>query len=69
MFEALAPQFRQINDLLKNSKEILLSSHEYSDADAVGSLLALKFSLERQGQKVCPYIATHLTRDLYFLAA
>ncbi|OHA64301.1 MAG: hypothetical protein A2667_02025 [Candidatus Wildermuthbacteria bacterium RIFCSPHIGHO2_01_FULL_47_27] len=67
MFEALAPQFRQINDLLKNSKEILLSSHEYSDADAVGSLLALKFSLERQGKKVCPYIATHLPRDLYFL--
>lgn len=67
MLDALIPQFQQINYLLRNAKTILLSAHEYPDADAAGSLLALKFFLERQAKDVFPYISTPLSKSLYFL--
>ena len=41
MTNQIAQQFKKIENLLKESKNILITSHENPDADAVGSILAL----------------------------
>lgn len=67
MFRVFTPQFQQIDELLRDAEAVLIASHEYPDADAAGSLLALKFYLEGQGKRVSSYISTPLSKALYFL--
>ena len=45
----------QITEALRQAKNILIASHVFPDADAIGSQLALGNILESQGKKVFYY--------------
>jgi phosphoesterase RecJ-like protein len=52
--------FEQLRDLLKNPKNILISSHANPDGDAVGSSLALAHYLHSIGHKVNVVMPTEM---------
>ena len=39
--------FEKLNELLKNSNKILITSHENPDGDALGSMLSLGLGLRK----------------------
>jgi phosphoesterase RecJ-like protein len=59
--------FEQLRDLLKNPKNILISSHANPDGDAVGSSLALAHYLHSIGHKVNVVMPTEMPDFLYFM--
>ena len=65
--EDLIPQFQQINELLKKSKNVLIASHEHPDGDAVGSSLALYLALKQKNIKACIYLPDAPSKNFSFL--
>ena len=63
----LTLQFQQINEFLKKAENVLITSHENPDADAVGSSLALHFALEKKGIKSFIYLPDFPSESLNFL--
>ena len=60
-------KFNKINELVAQSKNVLIASHRAPDEDAVGSALALKFALKRQGIESLVFIADYSPKEYKFL--
>lgn len=65
----LKDDFNKINELIVQSKNILITSHRFPDEDAVGSALALKLALRKQGIDSSVYIANFSPQEYNFLPA
>jgi phosphoesterase RecJ-like protein len=61
-------QFQKIKYLLTEKKKILIMAHENPDADAIGSMLALSFILEKMGHQVFLFSPDELPEYLNFLS-
>ncbi len=59
--------FSKINDLISQSKNILIAAHRAPDEDAVGSALALKFALKKQGIDPYVFIADYSPKEYNYL--
>lgn len=59
--------FQKAWDLIKKSKNIFLTTHEGTDGDDLGSLLAVKFVLARLGKQLTIGIIGGVPENLYFL--
>ena len=59
--------FGKISKLIRSSLSILLISHEYPDGDALGSMLALKLSLEKIGKHIDCYCSSPVPQVFDFL--
>jgi len=60
-------EFDKINKLIAQSKNILIASHSAPDEDAVGSSLALKLALKRQGIDSLIFIDGYSSKEFNFL--
>ena len=60
-------KFNKINELIAQSKNILIVSHRAPDEDAVGSALALKFALKKQGINSSVFISDYSAKKYSFL--
>jgi len=60
-------KFNKINELIAQSKNILIVSHRAPDEDAVGSALALKFALKKQGINSSVFISDYSAKKYRFL--
>lgn len=60
-------KFNKINELIAQSKNILIVSHRAPDEDAVGSALALKFALKKQGIDSSVFISDYSAKKYKFL--
>ena len=60
-------KFNKINELIAQSKNILIVSHRAPDEDAVGSALALKFALKKQGIDSSVFISGYSAKKYRFL--
>ena len=60
-------KFEKINQLIAESKNILIVSHRAPDGDAVSSALALKFALKKQGIKSVIFIDSYSAKEYKFL--
>ena len=60
-------KFNKINELVAQSKNVLIASHRAPDEDAVGSALALKFALKKQGIESLVFIADYSPKEYKFL--
>lgn len=49
---AFEPELQKLNALIDSAKEILLTTHQRPDSDAVGSVLAVALALEQKGKNV-----------------
>ncbi len=67
MSDSITQNFQKINNLLKETDRILITSHENPDADAAGSVLAMDFALRSQGLQIIPHLPDYLPRYLNFL--
>ncbi|MDD5589993.1 MAG: bifunctional oligoribonuclease/PAP phosphatase NrnA [Candidatus Portnoybacteria bacterium] len=59
--------FREISDAIIGSKKILLSGHRKPDGDCLGSMLALKLSMEKSGKKADIFCSSEIPNFLRFL--
>jgi len=59
--------FLVIKKAIDQSEKILLASHKEPDGDALGSMLALKFSFEKLGKKADIFCASDIPENLKFL--
>lgn len=59
--------FNKINELIAQSKNILIVSHRAPDEDAVGSALALSLALKKQGMESSIFIADYQSKEFKFL--
>jgi len=59
--------FQKITKLVGSSNKILLISHEYPDGDALGSMLALKLSLEKIGKYIDCFCSSSVPAVFDFL--
>jgi len=59
--------FLEIKKAVDNANVILLASHGEPDGDALGSMLALKFSFEKLGKKTDAYCASAIPENYRFL--
>jgi len=59
--------FNKINELIAQSKNILIVSHRAPDEDAVGSALALKLALKKQGIDSRVFISDYSFKQFNFL--
>ncbi len=59
--------FNKINELIAQSKNILIVSHRAPDEDAVGSSLALKLALKKQGIESSVFISDYPAKEYEFL--
>lgn len=59
--------FNKINELVAKSKNILIVGHRAADEDTVGSALALKLALKKQGIESSVFIADYSPREYKFL--
>jgi len=59
--------FIEAKKVIDGSKKILLASHLEPDGDALGSMLALKFSFEKLGKKADIFCASNIPENLRFL--
>ncbi len=59
--------FDKVNELINRSKNILIVGHRPPDDDAVGSALALKFALKKQGIESLIFIADYSPKEYKFL--
>ncbi len=67
MSNRISEQFQRVNELLKGAQNIFITSHESPDADAVGSILAMSFALDRQNFKNFIYLPDEAPQYLSFL--
>lgn len=63
----LRTRFRQARDLLQKHQKMILVSHEYTDGDDLGAVLALARVLERQGKAVNVVARGGVPENLLFL--
>lgn len=62
-------EFNKINELIAQSKNILIVSHRAPDEDAVGSALGLKFALKKQGIESSVFIDSYSPKEFSYLPA
>lgn len=62
-------KFNKINELIAQSKNILITSHRAPDEDAVGSALALKLALKKQDIESSVFIDSYSPKEFNFLPA
>lgn len=67
MSNNLNEQFKQIDELLKNARKILIASHENPDPDAVSSLLVIHNVLKNEGLESLPYLPNSAPKNLNYL--
>lgn len=67
MFDNLNEQFKQIDDILKGAKKVLIASHENPDPDAVSSVLTIHNVLKNEGFESFPYLPTPAPKSLNYL--
>ncbi len=67
MISNLEEKFRQVKKILDTAQNILIATHIEPDADGLGSALALKIALEKQGKKVIVFCADRVPDFLKFL--
>jgi len=67
MNNILKQKFQRIEELLNNSQNILIASHEHPDADAVASTLALHRLFKKQNKNSFPYLPDLPSKNLNFL--
>ncbi len=60
-------QFKQISELLKGARKILIASHQNPDPDAVSSVLALHCAFQKKNLESFPYLPDLPTKNLGFL--
>jgi len=60
-------KFNKINSLISQSKNILIAAHRSPDEDAVGSALALKLALRKQGIDSYVFIADYSPKEYNYL--
>ncbi len=60
-------KFDKINDLIAESKNILIASHRSPDEDAVGSSLGLQIALKNQGINSSVHISGYSPKEYKFL--
>lgn len=60
-------EFNKINELIAQSRNILIVSHRSPDEDAAGSALALMLALKNQGIKSSVFIADYSAKEYRFL--
>lgn len=63
----LNEQFKQIDELLRDARKILVASHENPDPDAVSSVLAIHNILKGQGFESLPYLPSSAPKNLNYL--
>jgi phosphoesterase RecJ-like protein len=61
------PQFKKAWALIKENQNIFLTTHESTDGDDLGSLLAIKHVLDRMGKKVTAAVKKGVPSTLKFL--
>jgi len=59
--------FNKINELISGSRNILIVSHRSPDEDAIGSALALKLALKKQGIDSSVFISGYSSKQYKFL--
>lgn len=59
--------FIEAKKAIDDSEKILLASHDEPDGDALGSMLALKFSFEKLGKKADIFCVSKIPENLKFL--
>ena len=57
----------QIKKIIEENNNFLIISHERPDGDALGSVLAMKIALEKQGKKAIGFCADILPENFNFL--
>jgi len=62
-------KFNKINELIAQSRNILIVGHKAPDEDAVGSALALKLALKNQGIESSVFIADYSSKEFNYLPA
>ncbi|HJN62401.1 MAG TPA: bifunctional oligoribonuclease/PAP phosphatase NrnA [Candidatus Parcubacteria bacterium] len=67
MPDSITHQFSLVNKSLKRAKNVLITSHENPDADAVGSLLALNSAFLKLNIKSVCYLSDQPSPSLNFL--
>lgn len=60
-------QFQKAWDLINKSEKIFLTTHEGTDGDDLGSLLAMKFALIKFGKQATSSIKESIPDNLHFL--
>jgi bifunctional oligoribonuclease and PAP phosphatase NrnA len=60
-------QFLAAKKAIDKSEKILLASHDEPDGDALGSMLALKFSFEKLGKKADIFCPSEIPENFRFL--
>jgi phosphoesterase RecJ-like protein len=61
------PEFQQAKQLLEQAQSILLTTHERTDGDDLGSVLALAHHLKNSGKQVAVVIAGGVPEQLRYL--
>lgn len=56
----LKKQFKKLEKAIKESKNIVIASHDYPDGDAFGSVLALYLALRKENKIITPYLRNKL---------
>lgn len=67
MLDSQELQFQSIVDILKESKNVLIASHQNPDPDAVSSVLTLHYIFKNMGLISFPYLPSSPTKSLSFL--
>ncbi len=60
-------QFQEAKKIIDRAQNILLTTHENPDSDAIGSLLAMKIGLGKIGKKAAAFSSTKTPASLDFL--
>ncbi|HEV8601139.1 MAG TPA: bifunctional oligoribonuclease/PAP phosphatase NrnA [Patescibacteria group bacterium] len=63
----IKPEFKTAWELINSAQHILLTTHEGTDGDDLGSLLAVKAALEKMNKKVFAAVKGGVPRSLIFL--
>ncbi|MFH1423662.1 MAG: bifunctional oligoribonuclease/PAP phosphatase NrnA [Candidatus Nealsonbacteria bacterium] len=61
-------QFRDIGEILKGAKNVLIASHQNPDPDAVSSVLTLNYVFKNMGLASFPYLPNRPAENLSFLS-
>lgn len=60
-------KFQQIDELLKNARRVLVTSHEHPDPDAVASILTTHHIFKKRGIEHGLYLPDEPPKNLYYL--
>ena len=67
MSNNLTEQFKQIDEILRGARRVLVASHENPDPDAVSSVLTIHNVLKNEGLESLPYLPTIAPKNLNYL--